>query len=277
MRSLLALSFLPLLVVGKGNAQAKPDQARVRTAPADKAELAAITARGRALAAYDAAAWYGSDAVKALNPPEENMGIYLGNRSDQGWVMGFGRLNDAKDAFLLAFEAVPTQDVTHPSVIAHHPMIEDREVWFHEALAFDKFRSELTGHGRPYNLAVTPAPNGNWFVYSYPAQTDLAVFPYGGDTRFTVSADGVSPLATHKMHMSILENKKPKGVAVEMTYRTSFLDDAPEDSDVSSVLMMGHIPMLVVGKNFVYRVEEDGTANYVTTTKALLEDAGKAK
>src|SRR5580700_408120 len=142
--------------------------------------------------------------------------------------MGFGRFNESKDAFLLAFEAVPTQDVKHPSVTVHEPMMEDREAWFHEALALDQFLPELADHGRSYNLAVLPAPDGNWFVYSYPAQTNLAVFPYGGDTRFTVSSDGVSLLATHKMHMSILENTPPKGVTVEMTYRTAVLDDAPE-------------------------------------------------
>jgi hypothetical protein len=42
-----------------------------RTTAATEAELAQITERGRNLAAYDVAAWHGSDAVMRCSPPKE--------------------------------------------------------------------------------------------------------------------------------------------------------------------------------------------------------------
>lgn len=35
-----------------------------------------VTARGRALYEYDQAAWYATDAVQAMHPPDESVGRY---------------------------------------------------------------------------------------------------------------------------------------------------------------------------------------------------------
>jgi len=267
-----------LLAGGLVFAQDPALKPHLRTVPADATELAAITERGRALAAYDAAAWYASDAVQALNPLEERIGMFLGHKTDAGWVMGFGQLNKAQDKFLLWYEAVPTANVKKPDVKVHEPALEDTGDWLHAARAFERFKPELSSHGRPYNLAVLPAPEGRWFVYSYPAQTDLKVFPYGADVRYTVSPDGTAVEDTHRMHASLLENGQPaNGAKTEMTYRTAFLDDAPEDTDVADVIMMGHIPMVIAARTFVYRIEADGTAKYVAPTKVFLKDAKKPK
>src|SRR5215469_12288533 len=72
---------------------------------ASESELAAITARGRLLYEYDQAAWHATDAVRATDPPKELLGRYIAWKTDAGWVVAFGRLNETKDAFLIAVMA----------------------------------------------------------------------------------------------------------------------------------------------------------------------------
>lgn len=64
-----------------------------------------VTARGRALYEYDQAAWHATDAVQATNPPTQGLGRYIARKSDTGWKVAFGHLNDARDKFLVAYEA----------------------------------------------------------------------------------------------------------------------------------------------------------------------------
>jgi hypothetical protein len=249
-----------------------------RDKPADAAELDAIAKRGRAIAAYDAAAWHATDAVEALHPPDNAVHMFLGRLTADGWVMGFGRLNEAKDRFLLAYEAIPTADVQHPAVKVDDPRVEDKDVWLREARAFEIVRGALGTLTRPYNIAIIPAAGGDWFVYAYPAQTTADVFPSGGDTRYTVSSDGSKIKEAHRMHASIVEFKLKADSAnkVERTFRTAFLDDAPEDTDVAGVLMMEpRVPAIIATKKFVYQISVDGTPRYIAPTEIFLKDAQK--
>ena len=68
-----------------------------RTTPGSEAELAQITERGRNLAAYDVAAWHGTDAVLALKPEEGSVVRYIAKRTGDRWTVAFGRLNEARD------------------------------------------------------------------------------------------------------------------------------------------------------------------------------------
>ncbi|HLJ54745.1 MAG TPA: hypothetical protein VKT77_06860, partial [Chthonomonadaceae bacterium] len=87
------------------------------------------------------------------------------------------------------------------------------------------------------NVAVLPGPNGQVYVYVYPAQTDAKRWPLGGDTRFLVSADGAKIVATRRLHKSILEFDPSQGGATPAAgYHTAILDDLPEDTDVLYVL-----------------------------------------
>src|SRR5690242_12424561 len=70
--------------------------AQQTTPPTDSA-LAAITARGRALAAYDYAAWHGTDAVIALHPPRGTIRGYIARRTDVGWMVAFGYPSAQRD------------------------------------------------------------------------------------------------------------------------------------------------------------------------------------
>jgi hypothetical protein len=241
-----------------------------RTKPADQAELAAITQRGRDLASFDQAAWHATDAVLAINPTQTPGNLYIGQKTTDGWVVAFGRMNATNDAFLLAYEAHPTGDPLHPRIIVNTPPLEDRSAWLFEAKAVSLCRSRISV-SIPYNITVLPAPQDGWYVYTYPAQTDMKIFPTGADTRFTVSHDGTTITQTRHLHASLLSTEVNKNT-VE-TYHTAFLDDAPEDTDVANVLMMGGIPMLITAKTFTYRIGADGTASYISPTKVFLKNA----
>jgi hypothetical protein len=251
--------------------QSTPDKGRQRDKPADAAELAAIAERGRAIAAYDQVAWHATDAVQALKPKDGLVEMYIGRRTNDGWVVAFGKLNAAKDTFLLAFEVTPSADIKNPSVKVNDPAIEDRDQWLYIARAVDIARSNFNNQGRPYNDAVLPAPGGSWYVYFYPGATTSDIFPTGADTRFRVSGDGTKIEETHKMHVSRLEFKSDPAKKTEMTFHTAVLDDAPEDTDVANVLMMGGIPQMIATHNFMYRINADGTHVYLGTTKELLK------
>ena len=66
-----------------------------------EAALAAISERGILLAGYDTAAWRATDAVMTLHPPEGTVSRYIAQKTAKGWVVAFGRLNAAKDKFLV--------------------------------------------------------------------------------------------------------------------------------------------------------------------------------
>jgi hypothetical protein len=242
-----------------------------RDKPADAAELDAITSRGRAIAAYDQVAWHATDAVLAIPGAKNAIGMYIGRQTAAGWIVAFGKLNEKKDAFLLAYEAQPTGDVLHPRVIVHTPPLEDRGEWSNEARAYELARSAFGSRDVAYNGTVLFAPNDEWYVYFYPAQTIDGVFPTGADTRFRVSHDGLAIKETHKMHVSLLENdfRGKDGKKTAMSFHTAILDDAPEDTDVANVLMEGGTPMMIAGRNFVYKVSADGTIAFVMKTKDL--------
>jgi hypothetical protein len=236
-----------------------------RDKPADEAELAGITSRGRAIADYDQVAWHATDAVLALPGANDKIGMYIGRQTAKGWVVAFGKLNEKKDAFLLAFETEPTGDVLKPHVIVHTPIIEDRGEWLNEARAFEVARSVKPHTSRQYNGTVLQLGDKSWYVYFYPAQTTFETYPVGGDMRYLVSNDGLTILETRHLHATEvveLGMKLPGGDHPALTAHDKALYDSPEDTDVANVLMMGGIPMVVAGEKFVYTISADGKAEF---------------
>src|SRR4051794_17762472 len=67
--------------------------------------MADVTARGRALYEYDQAAWHGTDAVLAMHPDKEWHPRYVACKSDNGWTVVFGVLNEKRDQFSIGYEA----------------------------------------------------------------------------------------------------------------------------------------------------------------------------
>jgi hypothetical protein len=206
--------------------------AEVANPPSDS-ELSEIAARGRALSEYDAAAWHAGDAVMALKPSQDTLQRYVARKTDKGWIVAFGRFDAAKTKFLIVYEAIQQSAApTEYQVTKHDPPLADIDVYFRAARAHELVTKAFLGDEkpqRPYNISVLPAASGDWYVYAIPAQTDLAVLPFGGDVRYTVSADGTSIIEKRQMHKIVLEERVGSS---PFNFHTHILSDVPEDSDV---------------------------------------------
>lgn len=237
-------------------------QLQAKKPPQPSAEvLAAITRRGRALAEYDAAASRATDAAQSTHPPEGSVRRYIARKTDQGWIVDFGRLSEDGSAFDISREAVQSGSSTRFAVTAFDPTRPDKGWDLAAAKAIDLALKDFRGANRPYNVAVLPDEGGNLFVYVYLAQTQVGVYPYGADARYRISADGNSILEKRQLHKSVIEvpplpaSTKPAG-----GYHTHVLSDLPEDTDVLLVLQrVPRTPEFVAAGGYVFKVDEDGT------------------
>src|SRR4051794_22740171 len=93
--------------------------------PPSKEELAAITERGRLLAECDQAAWHATDAVQAQMPKEGSVIRYIARKTQKGWTVAFGRLDQGRGKFLIAYEATQGEDPKDFDVKAFDPPKED--------------------------------------------------------------------------------------------------------------------------------------------------------
>jgi hypothetical protein len=224
--------------------------------------MAEITARGRMLYECDQAAWHATDALLKTNPPRELLGRYLPKKSDAGWIVGFGHLNQARDKFLVAYEATQGANLQDFTVQKFDPPHEDTSFYLAAARAIDTALHEFQGENRSYNAAVLPAPSNQLYVYILPAQTKDDVFPLGGDVRYLLSPEGTSIIEKHQMHKSIIENPAgDNGAKTVAGVHTHVLTDVPEDSDVFHVLTRKpSVPeYIMTSKKGGYLVREDGT------------------
>jgi hypothetical protein len=252
--------------------------AQTTARPPTDSELAQIAARGQALAGYDAAAWHASDAVMALEPDKNSIQSYVARKLDSGWVVAWGRFNEAGNKFLIAYEARQKGDSEEYTVTRHDPPIADDDFYFRAArahrLAFEEFL--VLKPSRPYNISILPAPDGNWYVYAIPAQTDLAVLPYGGDVRYTVSADGTKLLEKRQMHQTVLEENIGKNP--ELGFHTHILSDIPEDSDVFYALTRKAARgEWIVTKQYFYELRLPGTLKYLGPTSEVVKQLQEGK
>ena len=239
-----------------------------------EAELADITARGSALAAYDFASWHGTDAVMALKPANGSIVRYIARATPKGWVVAFGRLTAARDTFLVAYEAVrnvQTGKFEGFTGVAHAKPVVDTDYYLRAARAVDTATGDFGAVRRPYNTAAIPTPYGNWYVYLFPAPTVAGVWPLGADTRYLISADGRTILEKRRLHNSVIEfgaqlKAAPAGSQLEAGSHTAVLADIPEDTDVFHVLIRTpKVPEYVMTDHFVYRIDTDGKINFLGT------------
>jgi hypothetical protein len=237
-------------------------------------QLADITARGRALAGYDFAAWHGTDAVAALKPAEGTLARYIARPTPQGWVVAFGRQTAARDTFLVVYEAVRTQmsgQFEGFTVVSHATPVADTGYYVRAARAMDTAAVAFGPVRRSYNAAALPAPNGNWWVYLVPAPTITGVWPLGADERFLVSADGRTILERRRLHNSVIEFsanqlQKPPGATMASGVHTAVLAEIPEDTDVFHVLSRSpKVPEYVATDHYIYRIDVDGKIVFLGT------------
>ena len=265
----LALLILPILL-GVAPAFAQ------RKSPPTKTELAQVTERGRRLAEYDVAVWHASDAVMALKPTEDTVARYLAKKNGTTWIVAFGRLNEKRDKFLIAYEASQGKSATEFSVKKFESPKEDTGFFLSAAKAIENSLSDFKGQARPYNVAALPNDSNQIYVYVVPAQTKEGIFPLGGDARYLISQDGSQVIEKRQMHISIIEFSTPPTLQkAEAGYHTAVLDDIPEDSDVFHVLSRQPlVPEWIMTKQYVFRIEPDGTINYLMTTEAFKKMKG---
>lgn len=242
-----------------------------RSSPPSKAELAEITERGRQLAEYDVAAWHATDAVLALKPLEGSVARYIAKKTNNGWVVAFGRFNEKRDKFLIVYEANQGASPKEFSVKKYDSPREDTGFYLSAAQAIETALADFRGVNRRYNVAVLPASSGQMYVYVVPAQTKQGIYPLGGDVRYLVSQDGSKIVEKRQLHKSIIEFATPPEVQkVEAGYHTAVLDDIPEDTDVFHVLVRKpSVPEWIATQQYVYRIETDGTINYLMTREAF--------
>jgi hypothetical protein len=240
--------------------------------PPTKAELAAITQRGRDLAGYDLAAWHASDAIQAKQPKPGSVTGYIARKAGQSWVVAFGRLDAKKTHYLIAYEAVQGAMPDKFTVEAFDPPREDTGYYLLAARAIETASKDFTDHykgeQRPYNVAILPAEKGQWWVYFVPAPTKPGVWPLGGDVRYLVTADGGKIREKRQLHKSVIENEPPKDKDQKQVagVHTHVLAETPEDTDVFHVLTRKPaIPELINSEHYVFMIESDGEAKYLGT------------
>jgi hypothetical protein len=252
-------------------APARPD----REKPPTRAEMEAITRRGRELAEYDAAAWIGTDVVRAQVPEgEDRVRGYVARRTPAGWVVAFGRFDEQKRRYLIAYEARQQDRGRRYTVVKHEPPRADTGFFVQAARALELARGDFEfAPGRSYNVAVLPgAGQGALWVYLYPAPRERGIWPVGADARYRISADGRKILEKRRLHRGILEVSSELAARHKVGFFMAVLDVVPEDTDVFHVLQRSpRVPQVIGSRQFYYRIETDGRIRYLGTARQVRE------
>jgi hypothetical protein len=199
-----------------------------------KQYLAGVTERGRALYAYDQAAWQGTDAFFQLKPDTAGLTHYICQKTSGGWIVSFPKWNATHDRLMVVYEAKQSGGkfvalkFDKPSAAREDLLARER--------AIELATADFGVPKRPYNSAILTAPEGNLYVYFYPGQTRENVWPLGGDVRYTVSPDGLKILEKRQLHSSILDMEVKPDSGATTGGHSHFLSDVPEDTDVLYVL-----------------------------------------
>jgi len=226
--------------------------------PAD-AELAAISERGRELAAYDQAVWHATDALQTANPKTAQGQRCLARFENDRWNVVFGSLNADKTKFLISYEALQGSKPRSFSVKRDDPPREDYDFHLFAARAVEIASADFGGTPRPYNAAALPAADHQLYVYLYPAPLTANSYPLGGDVRYLISGDGRQILDKRQLHKTIIEVSVANAKKSAAGSHSHTFSDAPEDTDVLHVLQQDPpSPEKVVTPHFVYEITADG-------------------
>ena len=235
---------------------------------ATQQQLDEISARGRALAGYQRAAWTASMQLLATNPDPWQVQRYVAYHADSGWVVAFGRLNAERDTFYVSQIAIPAAvngrrvDSTFEFQTFAEPG-PDTDFLVRAARAMDVATMALGVTARASTAAAIPNEKGEWLVYLTPSADAANVWPLGDDVRYRVSSDGRRVLETHRMHVGMIEANRDGGSGdARLVAKGSgkALRDLPEDSDVFHVLMnRPAVAEVVVTPRRRYRIDVDGS------------------
>lgn len=241
-------------------------------------ELTQITARGRALYAYDAAAAGATNAVLAMRqcrPQTQGArapwDISIGHPTFSGWVFDFGSPSADHSTFNVLCQVTQagpgsaTFDVTFPNAPVDTPFDVDaaRSILLAEA----DFRFVESRHS--YDYAALQRQDGEWYIYLYPGSLQIHDHQVGGDGRYLISADGMQILERHPMHDAVVESTAPApavpvGGQILAGFHTDELDDVPQDTDVFHVLIRRpSMPEYVDARGHLYKIDIDGSIEEV--------------
>jgi hypothetical protein len=258
---MLSRSLFTLLLVGA------PAIALAQGA-ATQSQLDEISARGRALAGYQRAAWTASAQLLATNPDPSKVQRYIAYRADSGWVVAFGRLSAERDTFYVSHIGIPAA-VNGQRVDSHFEFQTfpepgpETDFLVRATRAIDNAVMSLGATSRPYTAAAIPTEKGEWFVYLIPAANVASVWPLGDDVRYRISADGDRVLETRRMHAGMVEeaaSARSDGALLAVGRHRTALHDEPEDSDVFHVLVRRpSAPQVIVTRHFQYVIGVDGS------------------
>ena len=244
-----------------------------------QAQLDEISARGRALAEYQRAAWNATVQLMATNPDPAAVQRYVAYHADSGWVVAFGHLDTQRDTFYVSTIAVPAaiDGLRVDSVFEFHKFETpgpDVDFLVRAARAMDTAVAAMGPKSRPYQAAAIPADNGDWWVYLTPASDFTSAFPLGDDVRFRISPDADRILEKRRMHKGIVEfDRSAKSGSARLAagnHKTS-LRDEPEDSDVYYVLTRRpQVPEIVQTRHYRYAVDVDGSIRLLQGHETVL-------
>ena len=238
---------------------------QVARAQIPQSRLDSITERGRLIAAYDKAAWRGSDALALFHPDTAGMQAYIARRNPDGrWEVVFGRPSAKADTFYIANRAAQSSPSDSTFMVA--PLlrpIADVDYYARAYRALDAGSREFGGvASRPYNSIVVPADGSSeWFVYFVPAPTVPGVWPLGADVRLRVSSDGRRVLERRRLHNDVIEftGASKDGKPLAAGTHSAVLADEPEDTDVFHVLTRTpRVPEYIVTRSYYFSVAIDG-------------------
>ena len=256
---------------------ARTARAQERACPADS-QLAGITARGRALAAHDRAAWYATDAFLAAKPDTAGLASYVAVQEGTGWRVAFGRLSAAGHTFTVGYDVRRTgPDSVNDGFVATkvRPFRAEQGAAARAAMALQTARATFgAAQRRPYVFSAIPAPGGEWWVYATPGVTRDGVWPLGGDVRYRMSADGTRVLETRQLHRAIIEwgaQRDSAGNLPVSGFHVAVVDVVPEDTDVLHVLQRTpKAPQMIATDAWIFRVETDGAIRCLGDRRKLL-------
>ncbi len=255
MRGIRGVLGLTVLLAGEVFAAGSED-----ARPPTEDELRAVTERGRRLYEYDQAAWHASDTVQSANPRTTEGQRSIARKLNDKWIVVFGKLHEDRSCFGITYEADEQASLRQFAVEKEPQERQDEGFFLHAARAIELAMHDFGETGRPYDVAVLPAPEEQLYVYLYPAQTRARVYPLGGDVRYLVTADGMKILEKRQMHQTILEKAQPSQGHGKAGYHTHALGDVPEDTDVFHVLTEDPpMPEFIATPHFLYQVKTDGT------------------
>ncbi|HEX2962682.1 MAG TPA: hypothetical protein VHO43_12865 [Ignavibacteriales bacterium] len=204
----------------------------------DDSELRKVETLGRQLYEYDMACWVASDSLMASNPDQSTLGTFLAARENGVWKVGFGRLSDNSDSFLLFHEAVYNPKENTCKVTSFKEPKRNTGFYFNAAKALEKMFAAVKPEAPPYNFAIIPAGKDNLYLYFYPAQASYSTYRFGGDTRYTYSIKSNSITDTLTLHKTILNMPyvKDKTQEINGTFSTAIMTSIPVETDILYVL-----------------------------------------